>query len=155
MGGWFIASGPVRISEKQKIVHFYFDCFCSINVSNDFSGGNNVFRAWFCNFITFACDCRWLSGMGLTSTLTLINSARIYFAVYQDLGVGEWGLGNPNLVRILTTVRNIGRSLTKKSFHCRGNLIDFQSISHLRHKVYSSRAYRSYIGTGGPSISKT
>ncbi len=27
--------------------------------------------------------------------------------------MGGWGLRNPNLVRILKTVRNIGRSLTK------------------------------------------
>ncbi len=28
--------------------------------------------------------------------------------------MGGWGLGNPNLVRILKTVRNIGRSLTRR-----------------------------------------
>ncbi len=34
VGGWSIASIAVRISEDSIFVHFYFNRFCSINVSN-------------------------------------------------------------------------------------------------------------------------
>ncbi len=41
----------VRISEKYKFEHFYLNRFCSINVSNDFCEGNNVFELFICNFV--------------------------------------------------------------------------------------------------------
>ncbi len=71
----------VRISENLKFVHFYFNHLCSINISNDFSDGNGVFRVCICNFVTFACDFRGLSGVDSASILTLICSVQIYFIV--------------------------------------------------------------------------
>ena len=72
VGGWFIASMPLGFKRNKKIVHFFFNCFCSTNVPNDFSGGNNVFRAFIYKCNTFACGCREWSEVGITNVLTLI-----------------------------------------------------------------------------------
>ncbi len=63
------------VSERQRNVHFFFNCFCPINVPNDFSGGNtiNAFRTFIYKCNTLACDCREQSEVGITNMLTLIN----------------------------------------------------------------------------------